>query len=55
MTLRYVMVGEGPVPRGPSDTVKVGNKTFRPVFATLCSFSPPAPKTNNGRLQDPLQ
>lgn len=47
--------GDAPVPRGPADTVKVRNKTMRQVLATLCSFSVPAPKTNNGTWPDPLR
>jgi hypothetical protein len=47
--------GDKPVPRGPADTVKVRNKTMRQVLSTLCSFSVPAPKTNNGVVPDPLQ
>ena len=47
---------DSPAPRAPStDTLKVRNKTLRQVLATVCSFSVPAPKTNNGTSQDPLQ
>jgi hypothetical protein len=46
--------GDAPVPRGPSDTVIVRNKTFRQVLSTLCSFSVPVPKTNKGSTQVPL-
>ena len=47
--------GDTPTPRGPADTLKVNNKTLRQVFAALCSFSVPVPKTNTGASQDPLQ
>ena len=44
-----------PTPQTPAaDSLKVRNKTVRRVVATLCSFTIPAPKTNNGALQDPL-
>ena len=48
--------GDAPVPRGPSDTVQVRNKAVRQVLSTLCSFSVPVPKANNGRSKvHPLQ
>ena len=46
---------DAPVPRGPSDTVKIRSKTFRQIYSTLCSFAVPVPRTNNGSSQDPLQ
>lgn len=48
--------GDTPVPRGPSDTVQIRNKAVRQVLSTLCSFSVPVPRANNGRSKDhPLQ